>query len=72
MTGKIATDGTRELITVVETISGDGVSLPPLVISKGAAHYRVGINTLNLFSVRLESSHIQRVDGKIVSCALSG
>ena len=30
MTGKMATDGTRKLITVVETISGDGVSLPPL------------------------------------------
>ena len=39
MTGKMATDGTRELITVVETISGDGVSLPPLVIYKGAGHY---------------------------------
>lgn len=40
MTGKMATDGIRELITVVETISGDGVSLPPLVIYKGAGHYR--------------------------------
>ena len=39
MTGKMATDGTRKLITVVETISGDGVSLPPLVIYKGASHY---------------------------------
>lgn len=27
ITGKMATDGTREPITVVETISGDGVSL---------------------------------------------
>jgi len=33
MSGKMATDGTRGLITVVETISGDGIALdlPPLV-----------------------------------------
>jgi len=39
MTGKMATDSTRELITVVETISGDGMALPPLVIYKGVVHY---------------------------------
>jgi len=37
----MATDGIRELITVVETISGDGMALSPLVIYKGAAHYMV-------------------------------
>src|SRR5205807_9029630 len=39
MTGKMATDGTRELITVVETISGDGEVLFLLVIYKEVAHY---------------------------------
>jgi len=39
MSGKMATDGTRELITVVETISGDGQVLFPLVICKGVVHY---------------------------------
>ena len=39
MSGKMATDGTRELITVVETISGDGQVLFPLVIYKRVAHY---------------------------------
>jgi len=39
MTGKMATDGTRELITVVETICGDGTVLSPLIIYKGVAHY---------------------------------
>jgi len=39
MTGKMATNGTRELITVVETISGDGIALSPLIIYKGVAHY---------------------------------
>jgi len=39
MTGKMATDGTRELITVVETISGDGMALSPLIIYKGVAYY---------------------------------
>ena len=39
MSGKMATDGNRELITVVETISGNGIALPLLVIYKGAGHY---------------------------------
>jgi len=39
MTGKMATDGTRELITVVETISGGGRVLPQLIIYKRVAHY---------------------------------
>jgi len=34
MTGKMATDGTRELITVVETISGDGMAPSPLIITR--------------------------------------
>ena len=37
--GKVAENSNRELITVVEAISGDGMVLPPLVIYKGAAHY---------------------------------
>ena len=32
MSGKVAIDGNRELITVIETISGDGIVLPPLII----------------------------------------
>ena len=32
MTGKMATDGRRELVTAVETISGDGAVLSPLII----------------------------------------
>jgi len=39
MSGKMATNGIRELITVVETISGDGQVWFPLVIYKGIAHY---------------------------------
>jgi len=37
--GKVASDTNRELITVVETITGDGIVLPPFVIYKGTAHY---------------------------------
>jgi len=40
MTGKLATDGNREMITVVEAISGEGIVQPPLVIYKGAGHYK--------------------------------
>jgi len=39
MTGKMATDRTRELIMIVETISGDGAVLSPLIIYKGVVHY---------------------------------
>lgn len=39
ITGKLAQDGNRELITVIETICGNGTVLPPLVIYKGAKHY---------------------------------
>ena len=39
MTGKLATDGNWEMITVVEAISGSGSVLHPLVIYKGAGHY---------------------------------
>ena len=39
MTRKMATDGTRELITVVETISSDRMAFSPLIIYKGVAYY---------------------------------
>ena len=39
MIPKVATDGKRELITVIECISGDGQVLPPMIIYKGAGHY---------------------------------
>jgi len=39
MTCKIATDGTGELITIVETISRDRTLLAPLIIYKGVAHF---------------------------------
>jgi len=39
MTGKMATHGTRKLITVVETISGDRAVLSLLIIYKDMAHY---------------------------------
>ena len=39
MTGKLAQDGNRELITVIETICGNGTVLPPLIIFKGAKRY---------------------------------
>ena len=38
MTGKLATDGNREIMTVVEGISREGIVLPPLIIYKGAEH----------------------------------
>jgi len=39
MTGKLVTDGNREMIIVMEAISGEGIVQPPLVIFKGAGHY---------------------------------
>jgi len=36
---KIATDGTRQLLSVVETMDGEGVALSLLIIYKGVAHY---------------------------------
>ena len=39
MTGKLATDGNRELITVIECVSGDGKVIPPVIIYKGASYY---------------------------------
>ena len=38
--------GQRETITVLETISGDGRVLPPMIIYKGKAHYRHWHNNL--------------------------
>lgn len=34
----VADDGKRELLTCIESVSGAGVVLPPLIIYKGAAH----------------------------------
>lgn len=39
MTGKLAQDGNRELVTVIETICGNGTVLPPLVIYKGTKKF---------------------------------
>ena len=39
MTRKLALDGVEELITVIETICGDGTVLPLLLIYKGAKRY---------------------------------
>jgi Tc5 transposase DNA-binding domain len=36
---KYTQDGNRELITVLEYVSAEGVVLPPLVVTKGANHY---------------------------------
>ena len=36
---KYTQDGNRELITVLECVSAEGVVLPPLVVTKGAHHY---------------------------------
>jgi len=32
-------DGSREWVTVIETVSGDGRVLRPMIINKGKAHY---------------------------------
>lgn len=32
-------DGLREWVTVIETVSGDGRVLRPMIINKGKAHY---------------------------------
>ena len=36
---RVTHDGSRELVTVIETICGSGVVLSPFVINKGAGHY---------------------------------
>lgn len=36
---KLTQDGSREWVTVIETISGDGQVLRPMIINKGQAHY---------------------------------
>ena len=38
-TPKLTQDGSRDWVTVIEAISGDGHALPPMVINKGTAHY---------------------------------
>ena len=37
---RVTQDGTRELITVIKTVSAAQFVLPPMVIYKGATHYR--------------------------------
>jgi DDE superfamily endonuclease len=36
---KLTQSGNRESVTVIESVSGDGIALPPMVINKGKAHY---------------------------------
>ena len=36
---RLTQDGSREWITVIETISGDGRALRPMIINKGQANY---------------------------------
>ena len=36
---KITQDGSREWVTVIECVSGDGRVLRPMIINKGKAHY---------------------------------
>ena len=36
---RLTQDGSREWVTVIETISGDGRVLRPMIINKGQAHY---------------------------------
>ena len=38
-TAKLTQDGSREWVTVIEAISGDGQVLRPMIINKGKAHY---------------------------------
>ena len=36
---RVTHDGKRELVTVIETVGGDGNAVSPFVINKGAGHY---------------------------------
>ena len=36
---KLLDDGNRELLIVIESVSGNGCVLPPLIIYKGLHHY---------------------------------
>lgn len=36
---RLTQDGSREWVTVIETVSGDGRVLRPMIINKGKAHY---------------------------------
>ena len=36
---KVAEDGNRELLTVIECVSASGTVLPPFIIYKGSNHY---------------------------------
>ena len=37
--GKLTQDGSREWVTVIEAVSGDGRVLRPMIINKNKAHY---------------------------------
>lgn len=37
--GKLVQDGSREWVTIIETVLGDGHVLHPMIINKGKAHY---------------------------------
>ena len=50
---KLTQDGIRELVTIVEIVSGDGEVLRPIIINKGTAHYMgqyTGLKKTNLAS----------------------
>jgi len=38
-TTNLVQDGSREWVTVIECVSGDGSALRPMIINKGQAHY---------------------------------
>jgi len=46
-TTNLVRDGSREWVTVIEYVSGDGSSLRPMIMNKGQAHYRGWYSKLN-------------------------
>ena len=36
---KLIQDGSQDWVTVIETVSGDGLVFSPMIINKGYAHY---------------------------------
>jgi len=36
---QVTHDGKRELVSVIETVSGRGIALSPFIINKGKGHY---------------------------------
>jgi len=59
MSGRIATNSTRELIPMVDTISSDGMALSQLIMYKGVAHYMA-------WSQHLDSLINMRKDWKFI------